>query len=675
MVSACAVAACFGSAWVAPSARAQCETQRILPMTSAADAAFGDAVDLDLAGKYPSAIIGAPGAGSVSIVGSITMLERVGDTWTIATTVADPTGQPDARFGEAVAVRANTAVVGAGSYDDGVNVDRGIAHVLVRTRTGWSVVQTLAPAVNDPGQAYGAALDLDRADGATLFIAAPLRNTGAVEVWTRAGLTWNRAQTLTTALSSISHFGSAVAVDGDDALVIARSTTPNGVFIDAVAIPFHRTNGIWFEGDAWLVPEVGLGNSFLPNGPSNVALHDGVALIGAPADDHAGFWSGAVHVYERSGSAWTFVDRLEAPDGAAGERFGAAVALTDVDLAIAAPFRVLDDVASGAVFIWSRDDLSAVRTVLESTTTDGHEQIGASMALDGETVIAGAPSFDENALNGGSALVFATFLDCNCNGVQDEDELAMSPELDCNGNGVPDDCDLTSGASVDCNANLIPDSCDIANGTSPDQNDNEIPDECEPTPANDSCLSPAVITPGVPTPFTTVNATTSTFGETCGVFESDAWYRVVATCSTSLIVRICDANFDVQAAVYTFACPSDAGAALGCATSGGTGDLELIVPIPTPGLYRIRIGSANDIRGVGTVTVACGVANTCPEDCVPAGGNGAVDVDDLMSVINAMGATDSACDVTPVACDGTIGNGVVNIDDVVAIIREFGPCD
>ncbi|MCA9295081.1 MAG: hypothetical protein KC983_01165, partial [Phycisphaerales bacterium] len=246
---------------------------------------------------------------------------------------------------------------------------------------------------------------------------------------------------------------------------------------------------------------------------------------------------------------------------------------------------------------------------------------------------------------------------------------------DCNGNGVPDDCDLASGDAIDCNANAIPDSCDIASGTSIDQNFNAIPDDCEPTPANDSCLSPIALAPGVPTAFATVNTTSSAFGEACGAFERDTWYRVVATCSTSLIVRICDANFDVQAAVYSFACPSDAGAALGCATSGGTGELELIVPIPSPGLYRIRIGSADDIWGIGTVTVDCGEPNTCPADCVPPGGNGAVDMDDLLAVINAMGATDSACDVTPVACDGTIGNGIVNIDDVIAIIRVFGPCD
>ena len=51
--------------------------------------------------------------------------------------------------------------------------------------------------------------------------------------------------------------------------------------------------------------------------------------------------------------------------------------------------------------------------------------------------------------------------------------------LDCNSNGVPDDQDITSGTSEDCNNNDVPDECDIDSGTSLDTNENGIPDECE----------------------------------------------------------------------------------------------------------------------------------------------------------------------------------------------------
>ena len=83
--------------------------------------------------------------------------------------------------------------------------------------------------------------------------------------------------------------------------------------------------------------------------------------------------------------------------------------------------------------------------------------------------------------------------DCNANGVPDDWDIATATsqdvnsngvpdecEPDCNGNGVPDDWDISQGTSQDCNANDMPDECDIATGTSQDCNTNGVPDECDP---------------------------------------------------------------------------------------------------------------------------------------------------------------------------------------------------
>ncbi|UCG15336.1 MAG: hypothetical protein JSV19_08550 [Phycisphaerales bacterium] len=51
--------------------------------------------------------------------------------------------------------------------------------------------------------------------------------------------------------------------------------------------------------------------------------------------------------------------------------------------------------------------------------------------------------------------------------------------VDCNGNGVPDDQDISGGTSQDCNGNLVPDECDVADGTSEDCNGDVVPDECQ----------------------------------------------------------------------------------------------------------------------------------------------------------------------------------------------------
>jgi hypothetical protein len=85
--------------------------------------------------------------------------------------------------------------------------------------------------------------------------------------------------------------------------------------------------------------------------------------------------------------------------------------------------------------------------------------------------------------------------------------------------------------------------------------------------------------------------------------------------------------------------------------------------------------------GPGTICTpgACDAGEPCPWDCTPDNGdgtfgNGVVNIDDLLEVINAFGGPGGPCDVSPDNGDGTYGNGVVNIDDLLAVINNFGDC-
>jgi len=66
-----------------------------------------------------------------------------------------------------------------------------------------------------------------------------------------------------------------------------------------------------------------------------------------------------------------------------------------------------------------------------------------------------------------------------------------------------------------------------------------------------------------------------------------------------------------------------------------------------------------------------GAAPVCAADV---NGNGAVNVDDLLAVINGWGS----CPVPPAGCPADIappgGNDVVNVDDLLAVINGWGGC-
>ncbi len=64
-------------------------------------------------------------------------------------------------------------------------------------------------------------------------------------------------------------------------------------------------------------------------------------------------------------------------------------------------------------------------------------------------------------------------IDCDQNGLADEDEILEDPALDKNGTGILDVCE-------DCNANDVLDDQDIASERSTDRDGDGVPDECQP---------------------------------------------------------------------------------------------------------------------------------------------------------------------------------------------------
>jgi hypothetical protein len=59
-------------------------------------------------------------------------------------------------------------------------------------------------------------------------------------------------------------------------------------------------------------------------------------------------------------------------------------------------------------------------------------------------------------------------------------------------------------------------------------------------------------------------------------------------------------------------------------------------------------------------------ANLCPDDCGPAGGDGAVDVTDFVSVVVTWNQDNPACDVDR--------NGTVDVSDLLSVAGMWGMC-
>src|SRR5690349_6053914 len=145
-----------------------------------------------------------------------------------------------------------------------------------------------------------------------------------------------------------------------------------------------------------LVASDGAGNDFLGR---SVAFEGDVAVVGAAGSDPGGAEAqGAAYVYVRSNGAWTEAEKLTASDGAAGDEFGFAVAISGDTIIVGARFAAVDGVdgrGAGYVFVRSGDAWTE-QAKLVADDGAAFDELGDSVAIDGDTVLLGAPFRDSS---------------------------------------------------------------------------------------------------------------------------------------------------------------------------------------------------------------------------------------------------------------------------------------
>ncbi len=122
----------------------------------------------------------------------------------------------------------------------------------------------------------------------------------------------------------------------------------------------------------------------------SVALAGDTAVVGAaPLVGDAS--RGAVYVFTRVGDGWTETAKLTASDGAAGDRLGASVAIAGETIVAGAPGA---GSGQGSVYTFARTGAAARTETGKLTASDGaaDDSLGWSVAVAGETIVAGAQS-------------------------------------------------------------------------------------------------------------------------------------------------------------------------------------------------------------------------------------------------------------------------------------------
>jgi hypothetical protein len=324
-----------------------------------------------------------------------------------------PDGAVDDFFGFSVSVSGNTAVVGAQQDDTAAGTNAGSAYVFVRSGTIWTLQQKLLASDAAAGDNFGWSVTIagDRiVVGAVSDDTAGGANAGSAYVFVRTGTTWSEQQKLVASDGAADDgFGYVASISGDTVVVGAFSDDTAAGINAGSAYVYVLSGGTWTQQQKLTASDGASGDVF---GVSVSASGD-TAVVGAlQADTAAGVDAGAAYVFVRSGTTWTQQQKLVASDAAASDQLGSSVTVSG-DTAVAgarfddAPGQ--ENAGSAYVFVRSATTWTQQQKLMPS---DGaaFDLFGWSVSVEGDTLVVSAPGNDTaGGDDAGSAYVFGRF--------------------------------------------------------------------------------------------------------------------------------------------------------------------------------------------------------------------------------------------------------------------------
>ncbi|HET6545800.1 MAG TPA: FG-GAP repeat protein [Rhodanobacteraceae bacterium] len=315
-------------------------------------------------------------------------------------------GGADDSYSYAVAVSGTTAVVGAPYSAVGGNAEQGAVYVYTESDGVWSQVQKLVATDGAASDGFGFSVSLS---GDAILVGAPYATVagnggqGAAYVFTGSGGNWTQTQKLATDVGeSNNNFGWSVSISGATALISSPVAAVGDNILQGKAYIFTETNDVWTQGPTLTADD---GTEFSTFG-SSVSLDGTTAVIGAAGVNS---YFGAAYVFDGSGGSWIQTGELVPDDGTTLEFFGISVSVSGPTALVGAYYQNVDGIDhQGAAYVFT-DSGGTWSQAQKLTPSDGAAgaRFGLAVALDGPTALIGSYFADIGANpDQGAAYVF-----------------------------------------------------------------------------------------------------------------------------------------------------------------------------------------------------------------------------------------------------------------------------
>jgi YVTN family beta-propeller protein len=314
-------------------------------------------------------------------------------------------GATQDNLGWSVSIDGNTAVAGAPNATVNGHSSQGAAYVFSYSNGSWTQLAKLTASDGAAFDTFGYSVAIS---GNTAVVGAwhaaingnPLQ--GAAYVFRFASGQWSEQAKLTADDGlAFDDFGYAVGLSGDTAFIC----TPYALSSTGAIYVFNRTGTAWTQAQK-------LGTSDGIEGDNlgwSVSVDGDTALIGAPFASVGGnYQQGAAYIFARSGGTWSEAQKVTANDGGASQYFGFSVALNATTAVIGAPDANGNGNDYGATYVFDGTGgmWNQVQKLAASDGAPG-DQFGYKVAVKGSTAVCGAPFADIEAnTEQGTAYVF-----------------------------------------------------------------------------------------------------------------------------------------------------------------------------------------------------------------------------------------------------------------------------
>lgn len=375
-----------GSAEGAPSSLASSTFVRVAKLT-ASDGAGPNAFGIDVAMSGNTAIIGSENPSGSALEKYPYVFDRgVGPSiWLEVDKLT--TYNPGPQFAS-VALSGDTAVIATAPEDAQVferDLGSGLWLETAVLDTGFGPADIVTVAMSGDSVVIGRQfVDLDgvvHAGVAFIFERDP-----------ESGLWGEGIQLVPSEAGEGYRFGNAVGISGDTAVVSAHKANSGGIERGALFV-FERDAGgpgLWGE----------VAKLTASDAMDDHRLGGNMVISGDTIVTNSNRTIEAVYVFERTleaGGQWTEVSRLTASDSPNNSYFGSSVGLTAGRIVVGDSFQ---ESFTGAAYVFERTSEGDWVEVGKLTLPTGvpEDRFGIEVAIEGETIMIGAP---QNFINGG----------------------------------------------------------------------------------------------------------------------------------------------------------------------------------------------------------------------------------------------------------------------------------